>query len=101
METYLYLPKPTLVIKKLGKSFKVQAEIEEKQLLLETKNARFFYDPDAGILIEVDNQQGFEEATHLLVEKKLPLMYEGTPLLVDLKYVPEAPDATGATGSHV
>jgi hypothetical protein len=127
MNTYLYTPKPTLVLKKLGRGVKVRAELEERQLIRSTENARVFYDPDHGILVETDNHQGMEEIEKLFIEKKLPLMYEGEELLRDtyeiglallhdlssqpeidteramtlLNILPESPEATGATGNHV
>ena len=101
MNTYLYTPKPTLVLKKLGTGVKIRAELEERQLIQSTENARVMYDPDHGIVVETDN-----------IEKKLPLMHEGEELLLDtwvmgistlhnLSCQPEVPEATGATESHV
>ena len=112
MNTYLYTPKPTLVLKKLGTGVKIRAELEERQLIQSTENARVMYDPDHGIVVETDNHTGMEEIEKLFIEKKLPLMHEGEELLLDtwvmgistlhnLSCQPEVPEATGATESHV
>lgn len=112
MNTYLYTPKPTLVLKKLGTGVKIRADLEERQLIQSTENARVMYDPDHGIVVETDNHTGMEEVEKLFIEKKLPLMHEGEELLIDtwqaglsllhdLSSQPEVPEATGATESHV
>jgi len=113
MKTYLYTPKPTLVLKKLKSGARLRAELDEIQLIQSTPHARILYDPDHGILVETENSTGLEEIEALFKEKKLPLVHEGENLLIDtleiglallrvmsfLNLLPESPEATGAT-SH-
>jgi len=104
MKTYLYTPKPTLVLKKLKSGARLRAELDEIQLIQNTPHAKILYDPDQGILIETENSTGLEEVEALFKEKKLPLVYEGENLFIDteraktlLNTIPESPEATGAT----
>jgi hypothetical protein len=110
MKTYLYTPKPTLVLKKLKSGARLRAELDEIQLIQSTPHARILYDPDHGILVETENSTGLEEVEALFKEKKLPLVYEGKNLLLgthetgfvilnDLRCQPESPENTDTT-SH-
>jgi hypothetical protein len=84
MKKYFYTAKPTLVIKKLKSGAKLRADLEELQLIQHTENARIFYDPEKGILVETENLQGMEEIEILFKNKNLPLLYEGENLFVEV-----------------
>lgn len=108
MKTYLYTPKPTLVLKKLKSGARLRAELDEIQLIQSTPHAKILYDPDHGILVEAENPTGLEEVEALFKEKKLPLVHEGEKLLIDTFEIGLAllhdlscqPEATGATSQQ-
>jgi hypothetical protein len=102
MKTYLYTPKPTLVLKKLKSGARISAELDEIQLIQSTPHARVLYDPDHGIIVEADNSAGLEEIEALFKEKKLPFVHEGENLLTErtislLNTIPESPEDMDTT----